>query len=199
MKWLRLSIASLMAFVVYAAIGFAAFSKVNDRYYGRLLDDTYYMVTVFLLGIATIMAILSPDRSRARWLGFAVFGWVHLLFGWPDSGGSPQATGTYRPRFPHTTYINWVLFSYNAPESSHLHEAIGDFLRSLLSPPTNPQWETNVWHNFQTTMTMATALLGAAIGNLLAIWVERNASAARDSGEASRPSPTHGTGRFGRD
>ena len=64
MKRLRLSIASLMAFVVYAAIGFAAFSKVNDRYYGRLLDDTYYMVTVFLLGIATIMAILSPDRSR---------------------------------------------------------------------------------------------------------------------------------------
>ena len=199
MKWLRLSIASLMAFVVYAAIGFAAFSKVNDRYYGRLLDDTYYMVTVFLLGIATIMAILSPDRSRrGGWDSPCSAGCICCSAG-PIRGARRRPPGTYRPRFPHTTYINWVLFSYNAPESSHLHEAIGDFLRSLLSPPTNPQWETNVWHNFQTTMTMATALLGAAIGNLLAIWVERNASAARDSGEASRPSPTHGTGRFGRD
>ena len=68
MKRLRLSIASLMAFVVYAAIGFAAFSKVNDRYYGRLWDDTYYMVTVFLLGIATIMAVLSPGAAgRGGW------------------------------------------------------------------------------------------------------------------------------------
>jgi hypothetical protein len=188
MKWFRLSIARLMAFVVYAAIGFAAFSKVDDRYYGRLLDDTYYMVTVFLLGLASIMAALSPGRSRGWWLGFAVFGWIHLLFGWPDSGGSPQATGTYRPRFPHTTYINWVLFSYNAPDSSHFHQILANHFRSLLPRPTNPQWETYVWHNVQTTITIATALLGAVVGNLLAIRNERAALVARESGEAKRPS-----------
>src|SRR4051794_12287064 len=81
MKWLRLSIASLMASICYVALGLAAFAQVNDPFYGRLWDDAYFMVTIFILAGATIMAVLSQGRSRARWLGFAVFGWVHLLFG----------------------------------------------------------------------------------------------------------------------
>jgi hypothetical protein len=106
MKWLRFSVGGLMAFVIYAAIGLAAFSKIDDPTYGRLSDDTYFMITVFALAIATMMAVLTRGRSRARWLGFAVFGWVHLNFGWPDSGGSPAPMTTFRPRFPHMTLLN---------------------------------------------------------------------------------------------
>ena len=36
MKWLRFSIAGLMAFIIYVAIGLAAFSKGDDPTYGRL-------------------------------------------------------------------------------------------------------------------------------------------------------------------
>lgn len=173
MKWIRLSIASLMGLVVYAAIGLAAFANVNDTYYGRLWDDTYYMITVFFLAIATIMAVLSPGHSRARWLGFAVFGWVYLLFGWPDAGGSPQSPGTYRPRFPHPTLINWVIFEVYPPAAPHLQQA-RDFVRPWLSTPAHTFWMNFIWHDVQTTLTMATALLGAVVGNFLAIQVDRN-------------------------
>lgn len=185
MKRLRLSIASLMAIISYVAIGCAAFVKVNDPFYGRLLDDTYYMVTIFLLAIATMMAVLSPGRGRARWLGFAVFGWVHLLFGWPDSGGSPRSPGPFRPRFPHATLINWVLFDFYPPGSSNL-QAISDFIRPWLSAPAIPQYETYVWHDVQTSLTMATALVGAVVGHLLAIRVERSLTAAREPGVGSQ-------------
>jgi hypothetical protein len=144
MKRLRLSIAGLMGLILYAAIGLAAFANVNDRFYGRMWDDAYYMVTVFALGIASMMAALSSGRSRALWLGFAVFGWIHLLFCWPDSGGSPQAPGTYRPRFPHTTHINRVLLWQYGPNAPPLQKALSDFVHSLHAPPTNPQWETFV-------------------------------------------------------
>src|SRR5438309_8509092 len=121
MRWLRFSIAGLMVFIVYAALGLAALANVDDPWYGRVLDDAYYMITVFILAIATMLAVLRRGRSRAIWLGFAVFGWVHLLFGWPDSGGAPQRArivtsagvdGTYRPRFPHMTLAYWALDEY---------------------------------------------------------------------------------------
>jgi hypothetical protein len=185
MKRLRLSIASLMALIAYAALGLAAFGKVNDPFYGRLWDDAYYMVTVFILAIASMRAALVPGRGRARWLGFAVFGWVHLLFGWPDSGGSPQSPGTYRPRFPHATLINWVLFSYYAPDESHL-KPLMDLARSWLAAPAHRQYETFVWHDIQTSLTMATALIGSVVGHLLAIRLGRDASDALEPGAAGR-------------
>jgi hypothetical protein len=184
MKGLRLSIMSLMAFVMYAAVGLAAFASVNDPYYGRLWDDTYYMVTVFLLAIASMMAILSPERSRARWLGFAVFGWVHLLFGWPDSGGSPQSPGPFRPRFPHTTVINWVLFDFYPPSANFL-QALAEIIRPWLARPAHRQWETFLWHNVQTTVTMGTAFVGVFVGSFLGMRVERNRLSAGETDVAA--------------
>jgi hypothetical protein len=159
MRRLRFSISSVMALIVYAAIGLAAFSKVDDPWYGRVLDDAFYMVTVFILAIATILAMLRRDRRRAIWLGFAVFGWVHLCFGWPDSGGSPRRAsivtsarvdGTYRPRFPHMTLASWAILEYTP-------FVVG----------SNPLKSDYIWHNLQSTVTMATALVGALVGGLL--------------------------------
>jgi hypothetical protein len=39
MRWLRFSFAGVMAFILYAAIGFAAFAKVDDPWYGRVFDE----------------------------------------------------------------------------------------------------------------------------------------------------------------
>jgi hypothetical protein len=159
MKWLRFSIASVMAFILYAAIGLAAYANVDNPWYGRLLDDTYYMITVLLLAIATMLAVLRRNRSQAMWLGFAVFGWVHLLFGWPDSGGNPRrdaivnsagVAGTYRPRFPHMTLAYWTL----------------DVFRTFAGG-SNPLKSDYTWHVLQSTVTMATAVVGAIVGSFL--------------------------------
>jgi hypothetical protein len=159
MRWLRFSIAGVMAFILYAAIGFAAFAKVDDPWYGRVFDDAYFMVTVFILATATILAVIRRGRIQAIWVGFAVFGWAHLNFGWPDAGGAPQrasiitsarADGTYRPRFPHMTVAAWKLWDYIEVNSA-----------------SNPLKLDYTWHNLQSTVTMATALIGAVLGSLL--------------------------------
>ena len=135
------------------------------------------MITVFTLAVATILAVLTEGRSRARWLGFAVFGWVHLLFGWPDSGGSPDDMGTYRPRFPHTTLVNWAIFSYLFPGTRHPWAMNAD----IFPPILHPKQGNFTWHFIQTTITMATALLGAVVGNVLASRVERRRSQANEA------------------
>ena len=123
------------------------------------MDDSYYMMTLFILATATVLAVLRRDRSRAMWMGFAVFGWVHLFFGGrtpglanrPASvGNSPVLFGSYRPRFPHMTLAYRALSEYPA-------FAVG----------SNPLKSDYTWHILQSTATMATALVGAVVGGLL--------------------------------
>jgi hypothetical protein len=148
-----------MALILYAAIGLAAFAKVDDPWYGRVFDDTYFMVTVFILATATILAVIRRGHVQAIWVGFAVFGWAHLNFGWPDSGGAPQRAriitsarvdGTYRPRFPQMTMAAWALWDYIDVNSG-----------------SNPLKLDYTWHNLQSTVTMVTALIGAFVGSFL--------------------------------
>jgi hypothetical protein len=159
MRRLRFSIASIMAFTVYAAIGLAALAQVDDPWYARVLDDTYFMVTVFTLAIATILAVIRRGHFQAILVGFATFGWTHLNFGWPDSEGPSRRANvittakvgpTYRPRFPHTTIIGLNL---------------ADYLPA--NPGTNPLRFDYTWHIIQSTMTMATAVVGAFVGSYL--------------------------------
>jgi hypothetical protein len=158
MRWLRFSIAGLMVFVVYVAIGLAAAANVDEPWYGRVFDDAFFMVTVFILATTTILAVIRRGRAQAVWVGFAVFGWAHLNFGWPDSGGAPQRArivtsarvdGTYRPRFPHTTMASWAMIDHLTPGQS------------------NPLKLDYSWHVLQSAVTMAKALIGGLVGNLL--------------------------------
>jgi hypothetical protein len=159
MRWLRFLIAGVMALLLSAAIGLAAFAKVDDPWYGRVFDDAYFMVTVYILSTATILAVIRRGHIQAIWVEFAVFGWAHLNFGWPDTGGAPQraritttagADGTYRPRFPHTTIAAWKLWDFIAINSGSI-----------------PLKLDYTWHNLQSTITMATAVIGAFVGSLL--------------------------------
>ena len=54
-------------------------------------------------------------------------------------------------------------------------------------PRAHPQYETSLWHDVQTSLTMATVPLGAVIGNLPALRVERDRSAISGPAAASRP------------
>jgi hypothetical protein len=117
------------------------------------------MITVGILAVATILAALRRDRSRARWIGFAVFGWVHLTYGWPDSGRTPLG-GTWRPRFPHTEMLSHA-FQWVFTSGSHAEEGVFK------------------WHILQSSITIATALVGAAVGNYLAIRGERQEGESR--------------------
>ena len=144
----RISIAGLMALVGYSAIGFMAFRSAGDRWYGRMWNDGYYTLTVGALAVATIQASLGRDRVRARRLGFAVFGWAHLMFGWPDTGTTPLG-GTWRPRFLHTEWL------------SH-------WLETMFLSGSHREEGTFKWHVIQSSITILTALIGGAIGDYLA-------------------------------
>ena len=163
MKWLRFSIGQVMMAVIYSAVGFSDFRMAGDSLYGRVLDDGFFMLTLGLLTLATLSAFFRDGRGRARLLGFALLGWLHLCYGWPNAGG-PAPEAHWRPRFPHTRYISDLFmrlgildFSGSADRGSHR------------------------WNVFQSALTTATALLGALIGDALAAWSARRP-----------PSPTWG-------
>ncbi len=71
----QISIAALMGLVLMCACGLAAL-----RYPLPILADVFTGVTVFALLTATLGAI--KGRSRAAWLGFAVFGWGFAALSW---------------------------------------------------------------------------------------------------------------------
>src|SRR5262249_43911599 len=150
-------------------------------WYGRVLDDLYYTVSIFILAIATILSVLRQGRSRAVWLGFAVFGWVHLLFGWPDSSGAPtrvtvfnkyEFTGTYRPRFVDMDFAYMALEKY-----------------TTLDGGSNPLKRDYTWHLVQSTAMMATAVVGAFVGGFLWRRSEVRGDQAGDASIEGRDSP----------
>ena len=105
----RLSIASLTASICYVALG-SPRRPGHDPFYGRLWDDAYFMVTIFILAGATIMAVLSQGQP-ARWLDSPSSARSICSSAGPTPADRRESPGTYRPRFPHATLINWVLVS----------------------------------------------------------------------------------------
>ena len=158
MKWLRFSIAQVMIVVLYAGIGLSTFSVAGDSLYAKTLTHAFFMLSVGILAIATLFTFFRTGRIRARWLGFAIFGWVHLQYGWPNAGG-PVSDAPWRTRFPHTRVISdvfmklGILFSVSVEQGSQR------------------------WSVMQSAMMMVTALLGALIGDIVASRSRRPADA----------------------
>jgi hypothetical protein len=65
----RISIRSLMAFVVVSAVAIAALRNADDYWAGGMI-----LATPLLLGVALIVALCGEERARARRLGFAILG-----------------------------------------------------------------------------------------------------------------------------
>jgi hypothetical protein len=65
----RLTILSMMGFILALGVAIAALRNADDNWAGAMI-----LATPLLLGVALIGAICGEERSRARRLGFAIFG-----------------------------------------------------------------------------------------------------------------------------
>jgi hypothetical protein len=70
----RISIRTLMAFILVSAVGLAALRNANELWAGMML-----LLALASVGVAILGAALMKGRERAWWLGFAVFGGGYLV------------------------------------------------------------------------------------------------------------------------
>jgi hypothetical protein len=81
----RVTIAGLMAVVLYAALSFAALANAS-----AVWADTTYTIAILTVSTALLGAIVRKGPNRVPWVGFAVFGWIYVLIdllpGWFHSG-----------------------------------------------------------------------------------------------------------------
>ena len=74
MNRLRLTIANLMAIVLYAGLAFAALRNPN-----RFWASATFTLAILAVSAAVVVAVARKGQARLAWLGFAVFGWASLL------------------------------------------------------------------------------------------------------------------------
>lgn len=74
----RVSVAGLLLVVLVAGVGLAALRSPSPALAGTLL-----LLTLGLLGFATLGAVYRRGPQQAPWLGFALFGWGYLVLTGP--------------------------------------------------------------------------------------------------------------------
>jgi hypothetical protein len=74
MRRFRFSIASLLALVVFVAVGLAALQAASDVW-----DGGVFALTLLTLLTATLLAVHRRGRERAFWMGFTLFGSAYLV------------------------------------------------------------------------------------------------------------------------
>ena len=74
----RVSIRSLMSFVIVSAVGLAALKNAGDLWAGMML-----LAALAALGAASLGATILRGKERCWWMGFAVYsgGYLVLAFG----------------------------------------------------------------------------------------------------------------------
>jgi uncharacterized protein YcfJ len=94
----RLSIRSLMSFVVVSAVGLAALKNASDLSAGMML-----LAALAALGAATLGATILRGKERCWWAGFAVFsgGYLALAVG-------PWFSENFRPHLVTTHLLTYA-------------------------------------------------------------------------------------------
>src|SRR3954451_23074823 len=92
----RLSIRSLMAFIVAAAVGLAALRNANELWAGMLL-----LVALAAVGFALMGAAILRGKERHWWAGFAFFGGAGLAL-----TVGPWRGDTFRPQLGTTHLLD---------------------------------------------------------------------------------------------
>ena len=108
----RISIRSLMAFVVIAAVGVAALRNADELWSGAML-----MIALAAVGAAILGASSLPSRERAWWLGFAVFSGGYLAV----------ALSPLTSELPTSQFLGYVHSQVND------EAALDDALRQLIA------------------------------------------------------------------
>jgi hypothetical protein len=143
----RLTIAQLMAIVLYLGFGFAAVRNANAFW----ASTTFGVAIMMILG-ASLGAFPRTGKARMTWAGFALFGWAYLLLGaLPPRQVGLFGFGPVRWPDPLITAMSY-LYPYLAPPSGfdHVHDQVIYSLQIILF-----------------------GLVGAIVGRLVAVKDER--------------------------
>ncbi len=73
MQRLRFHIGSLLGFILFCGVAFAALRESTDWW-----EKGTFTLLVLVLLVAVLLAIHRSGASRAFWLGFALFGLAYL-------------------------------------------------------------------------------------------------------------------------
>ena len=105
MKLPRLTIASIMGFVVLVALGFAAVKNPTELWAGSLFLATLGMLLLSVVGVAS-----CSGNMRIGWIGFALFGFGYFIL--------VLSTGDLKPpTLPTTLLINYVYIHVSPPQT----------------------------------------------------------------------------------
>jgi hypothetical protein len=74
MKRPRFTLTQLMAIVLLIGFAFAMLRNANEFW-----AIATFNLAIFLNSTALVAAIVRKGRARAKWVGFAVFGWAYLV------------------------------------------------------------------------------------------------------------------------
>jgi hypothetical protein len=89
MRRIRVSIAGLMAVVVFVAVGVAALRQASEIWAGIL-----FALTLVMIGFAMLRAAYRTGPARASWAGFALFGSGYLAVVFLPGSESRPPLGT---------------------------------------------------------------------------------------------------------
>ena len=89
----RISIAGLMAIVLFAATGFASLRNASDVW-----AQTMFTVAFVALLLSTLGAIAFKGEGRVLLSGFAIFGWGRLLISTQDARDGQRLRIRRHPR-----------------------------------------------------------------------------------------------------
>jgi len=89
----RLTIAQLMALILYVGLCLVALRNANAFW-----ASTTFTVAIILVSVALVGAIARKGKDRMTWIGFAVFGWACVIIGlFPSIFDPRRGFGAFAP------------------------------------------------------------------------------------------------------
>jgi hypothetical protein len=141
----RVSIAGLMAVVLFCGIGIAAIRSASPLWAGVVM-----LATLGVMASAILGAIFRRGERRASWVGFALFGWGYLTLAF-----APWFSTEVKPMLATSTGID-ALHARLHPMSSWTSDlvisGVGGMPSNVWSTPI--QVQGNVQVNTPATMTV---------------------------------------------
>lgn len=121
--WWRFSLKQLLLATAFVALGCVALRSANATWVAAMFG-----LALLILVASLLLATYRDGRSRAFWVGFALFGWIHLLF--------PMATGL-QPTQVITTRISHRLYDwlYSVPPMAMGATGMGSGMSGGMSMP----------------------------------------------------------------
>jgi hypothetical protein len=80
MRRFRFHIGSLLIFILFSGVGFAALREAEN-----LWDNGTFSLTITVLLVSVLLVLHRGGLKRAFWVGFALFGWIYFGLTWVAS------------------------------------------------------------------------------------------------------------------